>query len=88
MGQCRQSRALGLLMTAPQLFRDHAARVGFKPGIDQGDKIFQALLDNPQGVWVGKADTEKAMATIKTPSGKIEIHIPELEEQADPGCSR
>jgi anaerobic selenocysteine-containing dehydrogenase len=72
----------GMLMTAPDLFRDHAKRAGFTPGMDQGDRIFQALLDNPQGLWVGKADTANPMAGIKTPSGKIEIHIPELEKQA------
>ncbi len=72
----------GMLMTAPKPFRDNAARIGFKPEIDQGDKIFQALLENPQSIWVGKADTDNTMAPIKTPSGKIEIHIPELEAQA------
>ena len=48
----------GLLMTSPKVFRANAARAGFEPGIDQGDRIFQALLDNPQGVWVGRADEE------------------------------
>ena len=70
----------GMLMTAPAVFRENAARAGFEPGIDQGDRIFQALLDTPQGVWVGQADVDNPMASIKTPSGKIEIHIPELKE--------
>jgi anaerobic selenocysteine-containing dehydrogenase len=72
----------GLLMTAPQVFRKNAARIGFEPGIDQGDRIFQALLDTPEGLWVGRADVDKPMEGIKTPSGKIEIYIPELAEQA------
>ncbi|MCP4687790.1 MAG: molybdopterin-dependent oxidoreductase, partial [Desulfobacterales bacterium] len=72
----------GVLMTAPGLFRENAARAGFEPGIDQGDRIFQALLDHPEGLWVGKADVENPMASVKTPSGKLEIHIPELEDQA------
>jgi anaerobic selenocysteine-containing dehydrogenase len=72
----------GMLMTAPATFRENAARAGFKPDMDQGDKIFAALLDNPQGIWAGKADTDTPMAAIKTPSKKIEIFIPELEEQA------
>lgn len=72
----------GMVMTAPEAFRKNAARAGFEPGIDQGDRIFQALLDNPQGIWVGQADADNPMDGIKTPSGKIEIHIPELEEQA------
>jgi anaerobic selenocysteine-containing dehydrogenase len=72
----------GLLMTAPKVFRQNAARVGFEPGIDQGDRIFQALLETPQGLWVGRADVDHPMESVKTPSGKIEIFIPELETQA------
>jgi anaerobic selenocysteine-containing dehydrogenase len=69
----------GLLMTAPKVFRENAARIGFEPGIDQGDRIFQALLDKPQGIWVGRADINNAMDAVRTPSGKVEVHIPEME---------
>ncbi len=71
----------GMLMTAPQQFREQAAREGFKTDMTQGDKIFQTLLDKPQGLWVGRADTDNPMANIKTESGKLEIHIPELSDQ-------
>jgi anaerobic selenocysteine-containing dehydrogenase len=71
-----------MLMTAPKVFRENAVRAGFEPGIDQGDRIFQALLDTPQGLWVGRADVDNPMESIKTPSGKIEVYIPELKEQA------
>ncbi len=72
----------GMLMTAPKMFRENAVRAGFEPGIDQGDRIYQALLDAPQGLWVGRMDVDNPMESIKTPSGKIEIYIPELMEQA------
>jgi anaerobic selenocysteine-containing dehydrogenase len=72
----------GMLMTAPQQFKENAARSGFEPDMALGDKIFQALLDQPQGLWVGMADTDNPMASIKTKSGKFEIHIPELADQA------
>ncbi|MFH1154840.1 MAG: molybdopterin-dependent oxidoreductase [Pseudomonadota bacterium] len=72
----------GLLMTAPGQFQQNAARAGFKPGMDLGDTIFQALLDKPQGMWVGAADTDNPMAAVKTPSGKLEIHIPEMAAEA------
>jgi anaerobic selenocysteine-containing dehydrogenase len=72
----------GILMTAPETFRKNAVRCGFEPGIDQGDRIFQALLDNPQGLWIGQADADNPMDSIKTLSGKIEIYIPELEDRA------
>jgi len=71
----------GILMTAPKSFRKNAARAGFETGMDQGDRIFQSILDTPQGLWVGKADEDNPMDGIKTPSGKIEVHIPELENE-------
>ncbi len=72
----------GMLMTAPGQFSAHAERAGFASDLTQGDQIFQALLETPQGLWVGKADENDPMAHIKTPSGKIEIHIPELADAA------
>ncbi|MDY6824456.1 MAG: molybdopterin dinucleotide binding domain-containing protein [Thermodesulfobacteriota bacterium] len=68
----------GLLMTAPKALYKNAVRAGFDPGPDLGDRLFQAVIDNPQGLWVGKADNP--MAAVKTDSGKIEAHIPELAE--------
>jgi anaerobic selenocysteine-containing dehydrogenase len=73
--------AWGMLMTAPKSFRKNAARSGFQTGPDQGDRIFQALLDAPQGLWVGKTDIADNWEAIRTPSGKIEIFIPELADQ-------
>jgi anaerobic selenocysteine-containing dehydrogenase len=70
----------GMLTTAPKSFRENAARAGFTPGIDQGDRIFQAILDAPQGLWVGQADTADPMAGIATASGKIAVYIAELEK--------
>ncbi len=72
----------GMMMTAPKAFRQNAARIGFAPGMDQGDRIFQAILDTPQGLWVGKADETNPMDGIKTPSGKIQVYIPEMEQDA------
>ena len=69
-------------MTAPKSFRKNAARIGFEPDLDQGERIFQALLDNPQGIWIGEADPLENFKALKTPSGKVEVFVPELEEDA------
>jgi anaerobic selenocysteine-containing dehydrogenase len=86
LGRAWDSAALaalwGLLMTAPEAFRKNAVRAGFEPGMDQGDRIFQGILDTPQGLWVGEVDPEENLSAIRTPTGKIEVHIPELEEEA------
>lgn len=84
LGKAWDSAALaalwGLLMTAPKAFRKNAARLGFATGMDMGDRLFQAILDNPQGLWVGRVDPENNLAEIKTASGKIETIIPELAD--------
>jgi anaerobic selenocysteine-containing dehydrogenase len=72
----------GLMMTAPKAFQKNAARAGFDSGMDQGNRVFQALLDTPQGLFVGQVDPEDNLSNIRTPSKKIEVHIPELEEKA------
>lgn len=72
----------GLLMTAPRDVRENGTRAGFAPGPDQGDRMFRAVLDNPQGLWIGVADTANPMAGIVTKSRKIELHIEELQAKA------
>ena len=72
----------GVTMTAPKSFRKNAARIGFNTGLDQGDRIFQALLDSPEGIWIGEADPAENFKALKTPSGKVEVYVPELEKDA------
>ncbi len=72
----------GMLMTAPAAFRANAERAGFRQGLDQGERLFQAILDNPQGLWIGEADPDNNLASLQTASKKIEIYIPELEDFA------
>jgi anaerobic selenocysteine-containing dehydrogenase len=87
LGKAWDSAALaafwGIMMTAPKDFRKNALRLGFENGFDLGDRIFQAVLDNPQGLWLGKMDEENNLALIKTPSGKIELVVPELADVSE-----
>jgi len=70
----------GLLMTAPKHFQENAARAGFTPGMTLGDNVFQAILDHPEGIWVGRLDPEKNMDKIRNEDGRINIYIPELTD--------
>jgi anaerobic selenocysteine-containing dehydrogenase len=70
----------GLLMTAPKQFQENAARAGFTPGMTLGEKVFQAILDHPEGIWVGRLDPEKNMERIRSEDGRINIFIPELKD--------
>ena len=64
----------------PEQSHENAARVGFTPGMKLGDDIFQALLDNPQGMWVGEVDPGENLKMLKTDDGKINLRVPEMEE--------
>ncbi len=53
---------------------------GLHPLAGHGEKLFQAVLDHPEGLWLGQADPSANMAAVRTPSGKIDLHIPEMDD--------
>ena len=81
-GSANLAALWGLLMTAPKQFQENAARAGFTPGVAMGEDIFKAILDHPEGIWIGRLDPEKNLERIRTKDGKINVHIPELAEEA------
>jgi anaerobic selenocysteine-containing dehydrogenase len=80
LGSCNLAALWGLLQTAPGSFRKNAARLGLDSGMAMGENLFQALLDNPQGMWIGKADTEDNLSCLRTEDKKINLEAPELKE--------
>jgi anaerobic selenocysteine-containing dehydrogenase len=60
--------------------QEEAARAGFAPGPDLGLRLFQAILDHPEGVLVGVRTPESSFAAVATPNGKIRLHHPEVED--------
>ncbi|UCH23090.1 MAG: molybdopterin-dependent oxidoreductase [Deltaproteobacteria bacterium] len=80
LGSANLAALWGLLMTAPKQFQENAARAGFTTGMTLGEDIFQAILDHPEGTWIGRIDTEKNMERIRTEDGRINVLIPELTD--------
>lgn len=80
MGSFNLAWMWALLQTVPRSFKENAARAGFKPGLTMGDDIFQAILDHPEGLWIGKVDPDNNFANLKTDDGRINLFIPEVEE--------
>ncbi len=80
MGSVNLAWMWALLQTVPKSFRENAARVGFKPGLTMGDDIFQAILDHPEGLWIGKVDPENNFTNLRTEDKRINLYIPEVEE--------
>ncbi len=80
LGSTHLAALWGLLQTAPPVFRENAARAGFDPGPNMGEEVFQAILDHPEGLWVGKVDPADNLKFLKTEDGKLQVHIPELAD--------
>ncbi len=70
----------GMLQVAPKSFRENAARAGFTPGMAMGEEIFKALLEHPEGMWIGKCDSSKPLDELRTADKRVNVLIPELAE--------
>ena len=80
MGSAHLSALWGLLQIAPKGFQENAARVGFKPGITMGEEVFQAILDHPEGLWIGRCDLEDNFAAVRNDDGRINVWAPEMAD--------
>jgi anaerobic selenocysteine-containing dehydrogenase len=80
LGSANLAALWGLLMTAPKEFRKSAARAGFASGPVQGEAVFQALLDHPEGVWIGQADPQDNLGVLRTEDKRINVLVPEMAE--------
>lgn len=80
MGSANLAWMWTLLQTVPKEFRENAARVGFKPGPALGEDIFKALLDHPEGLWIGQVDPDNNFANLRTENKRINLYIPEVAE--------
>jgi anaerobic selenocysteine-containing dehydrogenase len=80
MGSANLAVLWGLLNTLPRHSQENAARAGFTPGPILGEEIFQALLDHPEGIWIGRCDPEKNLDTLRTDDGRLNIAYPEMAE--------
>jgi anaerobic selenocysteine-containing dehydrogenase len=80
LGSAHLAALWGILQMMPKEFQEKAARAGFTPGPGLGEAIFQRILDQPEGLWVGQVDQDKNFEQLKTENGKINLFIPELQE--------
>lgn len=80
MGSANLAALWGLLNGAPARFRQWAARAGFDPGPAMGEQIFQAILDHPEGLWIGRCDPEENLEMLATEDGRLHIHVPEMAD--------
>lgn len=69
-----------LLQIRPPLALEEAARAGFAQGPDQGLELFQAIINTPQGLWIGKSDPNKNLEKVATADGRINLYAPVFED--------
>jgi anaerobic selenocysteine-containing dehydrogenase len=83
LGSGNLSNLWGLLMTAPGSFKKAAERAGFKKGPLMGEEIFQAILDHPEGLWVGNSDMEDNFNDIAHEDRRVNVFVPEMKDWLD-----
>ncbi len=81
LGSTHLAALWGMLQIAPQSFRENAVRAGFGPGFGMGEEIFKTLLEHPEGILIGKSDTENHFNELQTEDKRINVFIPELEAE-------
>jgi anaerobic selenocysteine-containing dehydrogenase len=79
MGSANLASLWGILLNTPKRLREDAVRAGFTDGPWLGDDLFQALLDHPEGLWIGKSNPDN-MTMLRTENGLIQLGAPEMEE--------
>jgi anaerobic selenocysteine-containing dehydrogenase len=80
LGSVNLAALWGMLQAAPKSFRENAARAGFSPGPAMGEELFNAILQHPEGLWMGKCDPSKPLQELRTDDKRVNVLIPELAE--------
>ncbi len=80
LGSANLAALWGMLQVMPPDFVQSAARAGFKPGPTLGEELFQAIVDHPEGLWVGKVDPDDNFSMLRTEDGRVNVHIPEMAD--------
>jgi len=81
LGSVHLAALWGLLQVTSAEVKENAVRAGFTPGDDLPERIFEAILSHPEGIWIGKVEEDNNLKQIKTDDGRINLYIPELLEE-------
>lgn len=80
MGSGNLANLWAILMTSPGSFKKSAVRIGFNKGPLLGEDIFRAVLEHPEGLWIGRSDPDDNFSDLSTEDKKINVHVPEMQE--------
>ncbi|HOK92287.1 MAG TPA: molybdopterin-dependent oxidoreductase [Spirochaetota bacterium] len=82
MGSTNLASLWAMLMNAPGSFKKSAVRLGFNKGPLLGEELFKAIIDHPEGLWIGKSD-EDNFSDLSTEDKRVNIFIPEMKDWLD-----
>jgi anaerobic selenocysteine-containing dehydrogenase len=80
LGSSHLSLLWGLLWSAPEKIKEAMERVGFTRGEDQADLAFNAVMEHPEGIWLGRMDPERGLDFVATDDRRLHLYDPELAE--------
>lgn len=80
MGSGNLANLWAMLMAAPGSFKKAAVRAGFNKGPLMGEEIFKAVIDHPEGLWIGKSDPDDNFSDLSTEDKRFNIFIPEMKD--------
>jgi anaerobic selenocysteine-containing dehydrogenase len=78
LGSCNLALLWGLIWSAPARFKEAMARVGYPEGEDQTERVYGAIMDHPEGIWIGQLDPKRNLEFVATADSRIHLHVSEL----------
>jgi len=78
MASPHQAFLWGLLWSAPAPIKKAMDRAGFPEGPEQAGAALKAILENPQGIWLGLLDPDQNLDFVATDDKRIHFHDPVL----------
>jgi len=91
MGSGNLANLWAMLLAAPGSLKKCAARAGFKKGAHIGEEMFKAILDHPEGLWIGISNPDDNFSELSTDDKRINVFIPEMADwisEIDPELER
>jgi anaerobic selenocysteine-containing dehydrogenase len=68
----------GLMLMYPPHAVDALTRAGYEVSPFLGDDLFQALMDHPEGILIGRLDPDRNLEELRTPDKRIHLYIEEM----------
>ena len=83
MGSPVKSVVWGMLHILEEPTKSDILRQGYSDGPELGETLFQAIMDHPEGLFIGKTDGyEKNLERLKTEDKRLRLSMPMLEDHA------